>query len=98
MFSKKVTDNRSKNTKRIISKETKEIVYDRDWGKCIFCTRYTQDHFHHLYWGIESEYSEDRNRPEAIVLSCSDCHNLCHKVDTRKYRELGKQYIKKLLC
>ena len=81
------------NTKRLITKETKEIVYERDGGKCVFCWRHTQDHFHHLYWWIESEYSEDRNRPEAIVLACSDCHTLCHKVDTNKYRKLGKDYI-----
>ena len=88
-----MADNRKKNTVRKITKETKEIVYDRDDGKCVFCWRHTEDHFHHLYWGIESEYSEDRNRPEAIVLSCSGCHNLCHKVDTKKYRLLGKLYI-----
>jgi hypothetical protein len=36
MFSKKVTDNRVKNTKRKISKETAEIVKKRD-RYCIIC-------------------------------------------------------------
>lgn len=94
MFSKKVIDNRSKNTKRVITKETKEIVYERDWGKCIFCSNSTQDHFHHILWGLESEYTEDRNNPDKLVLACSDCHTICHTKETKKYRLLWKQYIK----
>ena len=94
MFSKKVTDNRSKNTKRKITKETKEIVYERDNWKCVFCNHSTQDHFHHILWGLDSEYTEDRNDPDKLVLACSDCHTICHTKETKKYRELGKQYIK----
>lgn len=81
------------NTKRHISKETKEIVYERDWGKCVFCKHSTKDHFHHIYWWLESEYTEDRNNPDKLILACSDCHTKCHTKETKKYRELWKQYI-----
>ena len=97
MFSKSLIKKQAisykKNTVRKITKETKEIVYERDGGKCVFCGKHTQDHFHHLYWGIESEYSENRNDPDKLVLSCMDCHTICHTKETKKYRLLGKIYI-----
>lgn len=88
-----MVDNRKKNTVRKITKETKEIVYERDEWKCVFCTRYTQDHFHHILWGLDSEYTEDRNDPDKLVLACSDCHTICHTKETKKYRLLWKLYI-----
>lgn len=88
-----MVDNRKKNTVRKITKETKEIVYERDEWKCVFCTRYTQDHFHHILWGLDSEYTEDRNDPDKLVLACSDCHTICHTKETNKYRLLWKLYI-----
>lgn len=88
-----MVDNRKKNTVRKITKETKEIVYERDWGKCVFCNHSTQDHFHHILWGLESEYTEDRNDPDKLVLACSDCHTICHTKETKKYRLLWKLYI-----
>lgn len=96
MLDKKVTDNRSKNTKRLITKETKEIVYERDWGKCVLCKCYTQDEFHHIHFGWSAIYTENRNDPDQLVLLCHSCHNKLHfEWDTWR-REECKIYINKL--
>lgn len=100
MFSKSLIKKQAqsfkKNTVRKVTKETKEIVYERDGGKCVFCKRPTQDHFHHIYWWMESEYSENRNDPDRLVLACYDCHTICHTKETKKYRLLWKEYIKNI--
>lgn len=98
MFSKKVTDNRVKNTKRKIPEETKKIVWNRDEWKCIFCWNYTSDHFHHIYWGWDADYSEYRNEHFNLVLACNDCHHKCHFTDkSKEMREFWKNYILKFI-
>lgn len=94
MFSKKVTDNRSKNTKRKITKETKEIVYERDWWLCIICDCKTKDHFHHIYFGWSAIYTENRNDPDQLCLLCNQCHTLLHfDWNSNHYRQECIDYI-----
>ena len=100
MFSKslmkKMADNRKKNTVRKITKETKEIVYDRDGGKCILCLRHTQDEFHHALYGWSAIYTENRNDPDQLVLLCHFCHSLLHDKWDNWRREECLIYLNKL--
>jgi hypothetical protein len=88
-----MADNRKKNTVRKISKETKEIVYERDGGRCVLCKCSTQDEFHHCRFWAESIYTENRNDPDQLVLLCHSCHNLLHNKWDNNYREKCIEYL-----
>jgi len=84
------------NTKRLITKETKEIVYERDGGKCVLCKCSTQDEFHHALFWAESIYTENRNNPDQLVLLCHSCHNKLHFESDSWRREECKIYLNKI--
>lgn len=92
MLNKKVLDNRKKNTKRKISRETAEEVMNRDKG-CIVDGALIQE-IHHAYYWNEAEYSEDRNDANKLVWLCRKCHDMIHSRWWNEYREYCKNYLK----
>ena len=93
MFTKKCIDNRTKNTKREITNETKQIVYSRDEWKCVICKCWTQDEFHHINYGWSAIYTDNRNDPDQLVLLCHNCHNKLHFEWYTEYRDKTIEYI-----
>lgn len=93
MFSKKVVDNRSKNTKRVISKETKEYIIERD-RVCIICEHEYIQTVHHCYYGLSQDLWPTRNDPEFCVWLCDKCHYKLHFQWDNDYREQAIEYLK----
>ena len=93
MFTKKCIDNRTKNTKREITNETKQIVYSRDEWKCVICKCWTQDEFHHINYGWSAIYTDNRNDLDQLVLLCHNCHNKLHFEWYTEYRDKTIEYI-----
>jgi len=59
------------------SKETKEAICNRDWGVCIICG-WQAHSVHHVYFGIETNYWEDRNDENQWTTLCLSHHQQCH--------------------
>lgn len=94
MFNKKVIDNRKKNTVRKISKETKEIVYERDEWKCVICKMGTaHPEFHHCFFWNQSNYWQNRNDADQLVTLCAFCHHKLHFEWGNNYRQMAIDYI-----
>lgn len=94
MFSKKVIDNRKKNTVRKISTITKSEVYERDKWKCIICWKWTaHPEYHHCYYWPMTNYWENRNDPDQLVILCSFCHYDLHFKWDNNYRQDCIDYI-----
>ena len=93
MFSKKVIDNRSKNTKRKITEDLFEQAFSRDKG-CVICwTQFDLDRPHHiLYWNM-SEYWPDRNNLDRVVTICRIHHYQLHFQWDNDYREQCIEYL-----
>lgn len=73
----------------VIPIEMRALVHDRDQNICRCCgARGTQCH-HVLF---RSQGGEDE--PSNLILLCAECHmDKAHGVDSRRYRELFRQYI-----
>jgi len=95
MFSKKVVDNRKKNTTRVVTESVKDKVYTRDNWQCVICHKWTKDEFHHARYGADSLYDESKNTPEEIVLLCHPCHHELHFGSGNTYRQDCIDYLKK---
>ena len=76
-------------------KKTKEKILERDWNKCIICW-YTPHSIHHVYFGTESEYWEDRNNEDKGCTLCFWDHNLAHSCKRWHWvRQECINYVKK---
>lgn len=98
MFPKKCVDNRTKNTKRKITKEVTYEVTARD-GYCIFsfigkCKwSGSIEEIHHVMYGIDAQYDKWRNGPDRLVWLCTACHDHLHSRWWKDYREYTKKYL-----
>lgn len=94
MFSKKVTDNRSKNTKRKITKDLFEQAFSRDKG-CVICwTQFDLYRPHHAYYWIDQNLWENRNDLDQVVTICRTHHHKLHFEWGNNYREEAIEYLK----
>lgn len=81
------------------SQETKLAILLRD-KCCIICNRWNKvsviTDFHHVYYWLQAEYTEDRNDVNKWVWLCAQCHfNIHHwtKVDTQELRYFCINYL-----
>ena len=71
--------------KRIfVSKDTYNIVYERDRGMCRFCGN-KNIHLHHIVYRSESKALIDE--PSNCIMLCEKCHRLVHS-DKKKYQPI----------
>ncbi len=103
MITKKVTDNRKKNTKRKIKPEVAYEVQARDWY-CIFtfidspwmkfCKwSWNIEEIHHAFYWIDAQYDSWRNDVDRLVGLCTWCHDHLHSRWWQDYREHCKNYL-----
>ena len=59
------------------SPKTKQEIFQRDWGRCIFCTEIAVN-AHHVYFGTESNYKDNRNDLNQWISVCLNCHLEIH--------------------
>lgn len=81
---------------RKVTTKTKEIVYERDGGRCVCCGRsYPLERTpHHAYYGGEANYGANRNDPDQLVTICLDCHRDIHFTgDPENKRQKCKEYL-----
>lgn len=95
---KTLIDNRNKNITREVTEAVKKRVYERDFWRCIIC--HTMENLenvpHHVNYGIDAKYTNDRNSSKELVTICRDCHYAIHsKWDTQK-REYCKIYLNEI--
>lgn len=97
---RKAIRNKSKTNTNIQAKfttETKAKILIRD-KHCIICWNWISD-YHHIYYGWQAEYWEDRNNIEKGVWLCKLCHHNIHHWNTWLSQELRYKcidYINKL--
>lgn len=85
-----------KNTKRNVTKEQKQEVFERDGYRCIICGSWNLEATpHHAWHGIEANYWPDRNDPSQLVTICIDCHRDIHAKWDNEKREFCKTYLLK---
>ena len=80
---------------RKVNEKTKREVYERDGGACVICGRtYPLERTpHHIYFGGEANYGQNRNEANQLVTICMYCHHdIHHKGDSQK-REKAKLSI-----
>lgn len=75
------------------TKEIKQEIFERD-KLCIICWKPWTD-FHHVFYGQDSNYNEDRNNSSQWVLLCKNCHKLVH--GCKRWEWTRKQCIDYLL-
>jgi hypothetical protein len=81
-----------KNTAKFTIKTKKEI-FNRDSWRCIFCLSEAIDRHHRYFW-MERDYSDNRNKLNAWVLVCRNCHNECHSCSIWEWkRQLAINYL-----
>lgn len=78
-----------------ISQKVKEIVWNRDNHKCIYCERYVQKTFANAHFIKRSQGG--LGIPENIVTLCSECHYQedfgQDTIIRRLYRKLFKRHL-----
>ena len=79
------------NTKRKITKETKEDIVYRDLD-CIICWDWIQTIHHAFFWN-QAMYWSNRNDPEFCVWLCDKCHYKLHFQWDNDYREQCIEYL-----
>lgn len=72
-----------------ISQKVKEIVWNRDNHKCIYCERYVPKTFANAHFIKRSQGG--LGIPENIVTLCSECHY--QEIIRRLYRKLFKRHL-----
>lgn len=76
-----------------ISQKVKEIVWNRDNHKCIYCKRYVQKTFANAHFIKRSQGG--LGIPENIVTLCSECHyQEDFGQDTKLYEDYIENYLK----
>ncbi len=81
-----------KNTKREITQATREAVMNRDGG-CIICLDQSSVEIHHALYGIDAEFTPDRNDPNKLVWLCVRDHHQLHSHFGNDYRQYCKNYL-----
>lgn len=95
MFTKKMIDNRRKNTKRKIDPEVAYEVRARD-GYCILCEYGNIEQIHHTYYWNQANYWPNRNDPDQLVWLCNKCHDQLHARWWNNYRSFCISYLKNI--
>ena len=90
---KKVKPIKKVSKKKItVSRETYEIVFERDKGRCRLCNSYENLHLHHIE--SRNTHKELIDEPSNCIMLCQNCHlNIVHK-NNKKYRPILKEMIK----
>jgi hypothetical protein len=91
---KKISEKKRGNTKREITKKTADEVIARD-KLCIIpkCGMLINE-IHHAFYGIDADYSPDRNKASNLVWLCKWCHDKLHSRGGNDYRKFCKEYLK----
>ena len=76
-FFKNEIKNKRKWKRAKFSQTTRQSIYERDWGICIFCHDRSVT-AHHIYFWCESNYDDDRNNISQWVTVCQDHHSEIH--------------------
>lgn len=84
------------NTKREIPKKTAEEVKKRDMLCIIPKCGMPIDEIHHAFYGIDADYSAERNDAINLVWLCKWCHDKLHSRWNNEYREYCKNYLKNI--
>lgn len=79
------------NTKRKISKETKEIINERD--KVCIISWWPIEVYHHCFFGLSQNLWLNRNDPDQIVWLSADIHHKLHFEWGNNYRQEAIDYI-----
>jgi len=79
--------------KHKFTNKTKQEILDRDGGRCVICESNKIGSPHHIFFGIEAEYTEDANIADKGVLLCMRCHHYIHHEGDKEKRELCKRYL-----
>ena len=79
-----------------ISQKVKEIVWNRDKHKCIYCERYVPKTFANAHFIKRSQGG--LGIPENIVTLCSECHyQEDFGQDTQLYEDYIENYLKGIM-
>ena len=79
----------------MITNKTKQIVFERDRGCCIFCSSKELERVPHHCFFRSSYFGEDRDDAFNLILICQNCHRLIHFASTDREVEKGKKLTKK---
>ncbi len=85
---------KSKWRKALFSKETKVQIFERD-KHCLFCPDAIQD-YHHIFYGWNAEYWEERNNVDKWVWLCRHHHELIHHFTDWSSQSIREQCIRYL--
>lgn len=86
--------NKSKTNKNVpakFSSKVKAEILLRD-KHCLFCPNWIQD-FHHIFYGWQAEYWEDRNNINKWVWLCRHHHELIHHFTDGSSQKIRQQCI-----
>lgn len=83
----------NKNNVASFSQKTKAQILLRDKTCPLMCGKPIQD-FHHIYFGTQCEYWEDRNDVNKWIGLCRKCHEECHACSQWKWkRQAAISYV-----
>ena len=91
MLFPKPTKTKRGNTKRLISKETKEYIVERD-QVCIICEHEYIDVIHYAMYNSKDLW-ENNKKPELHVWLCNMCHYKTIFEGNNDYREKCIEYL-----
>jgi len=80
----------------MITNKTRKIVFERDRGKCIICSRpdMLERTPHHCFFK-SSYFGKDRDESWNLVIICMFCHRCVHQASTDEDIQKGKKIAKK---
>lgn len=57
-----------------VTKKTRQIVCNRDGGRCVLCKRDSNLHLHHIHGRSRLKTNDIDN----CIMLCADCHRMVH--------------------
>ena len=93
MLFPKPTKTKRGNTKRLISKSTREIVHERD--KVCIISWWPIECYHHAWYGLSQNLWPNRNDPDQLVWLSNEAHYKLHFQWDNDYREQAIEYLNK---
>ena len=71
--------------RKTVSKETYNLVFERDHGRCRICGRNSGIQLHHILY--RSERKDLIDEPSNCIMLCYQCHALVHS-NKHKYQPI----------
>ena len=79
------------NIKRKVVKKEAQEAFLRDGGCCARCFRNQGLETHHVHYGSDREYTDDRNDANKLITLCVNCHKQAHS--SKDMRNWCKEYL-----